>query len=622
MNYPDLSDSKILSVDIETYDPHLEDKGLGAYRKDGYILGVSIDNDDGYKEYINLRHGQLTYIRKNVEFIRDVMNLNVPKLGVNFNYDLTWLKEEVDIVPNPNAQIHDILVAEPLIDENQFMYNLDSCAEKYLGKHKEKSYLKDWCKTKGLKGDVRKHLYLMSHKFITPYALADTRLPIEIFRKQWDVMYRERTLDLYHLEMKIQKITREMSARGVRIDTELLPQLIEQYEYRVVELQRWINRFTGFGCNVNSPIHMRRVFDDNGWEYPFSDPTKKMKEKAKLFGVEAEGNPSFSTKYVISPMAVKGNEFCKNLIQLKVAQKTLGTFLKNGILNNLVGDRLHGEFNALKSDDGGTVTGRFSAKNPNLQNIPNIKKAKDELSKRVRELFLPEINHYWCKADYKQIEVRVLIHFAIGEGSNTNRQNFLDNPEYDYHQWCSEMTGIPRPIAKNLNFGIMYGMGINRMVREYGFEKEEAIAFKRTYREKLPYLSTTNAEIKRAIKSRGHIRTALNRRRRLEVDDAYKGLNALIQGTAADIFKKAMVDAYEKGLFESLPLHLIVHDEDDVSVPYTKEGTEALRELQITMEQAIPLKVPVLVGCDIGTNWGNVKENDYIDGEYKVVEDK
>ena len=616
MTYPDLRDSKVLSVDIETYDPNLKAEGLGAYRKDGYILGVSLDNGDGYKDYINLRHKRLTYDMKNVEFIRDVLALPMPKLFANGNYDQTWLKEELDIVCK--GQIHDVLVAEPLLNENLPVYSLDRCASFYLNEHKEKSYIEERCKELGLKGDFRKHLHLFSAEYVKPYALGDTDLPIRIFKKQWSRLLEEELLPLYHLEMEIQRISREMTSRGVRINTELLPKMIMQYQERIYKLHRWINKFAGFDFNPNATSkQMQRIFEREGWEYLRNEPTAKMKEK----GITV-GNPSFSTKYLLKPMAQNGNEFCEKLIQLKTAMKTLNTFLIGGIQHNLVGDRIHGQFNPLKrTDEGGSeagaVTGRFSSSHPNLQNLPS----KDELSKLVRTLFIPEEGHYWCKADYKQIEIRVLLNFAMGEGADIARRNLNKDPNFDYHQWCSDMTGIPRKIAKNLNFGILYGMGVNRMVREYGFQIDDAKSFRRTYREKLPYLNQTNIEVGRAIKKQGFVRTIMRRRRRLEVDDAYKGLNAVIQGTAADIFKKALLDADEKGLFNTLPLHLIVHDEDDVSVPRTKEGTEALRELQVTMEDAIKLKVPVLVGCDIGENWGSVKEHDWIDGEYKEIPD-
>lgn len=615
--FPNLEGSKVLSIDIETRDDNLKTKGLGAYRKDGYILGVSINNGDGYKDYIDLRHKRLSYIQKNVEFIRYVMGLPVPKLFANGNYDLTWMKEELDIVPNPNYPIHDILVAEPLLNENLPVYSLDSCAQYYLGKHKEKSYLEQRCKDLGLKGDFRKHLYLFSHEDVKPYALGDTELPIEIFRKQYAKMHEQNLLDLYYLELEVQRISREMTARGVRINTEKLPKMIQMYEEKIEELHKWINRFARFDFNPNATAkEMQYIFDREGWEYQYNKPTKKMQEK----GI-TQGNPSFTTKYLLKPMAEKGNEFCEKLIQMKTAIKTLNTFLIGGIQSNLIGDRIHGQFNPLKrtdetGSDAGAVTGRFSSSHPNLQNLPS----KDELSKLVRTLFIPEVNHYWCKADYKQIEIRVLLHFAMGEGADIARMYMNKDPEFDYHQWCSDMTGIPRKFAKNLNFGLLYGMGVPRMVREYGFTLDEARAFKRTYARKLPYLNRTNVEITRAIKKRGYVKTILGRRRRLIVDDAYKGLNAVIQGTAADIFKQAMVDADKKGLFDVVPLHIVVHDEDDVSVPYTKEGTEALRELQVTMQDAIKLKVPVLVGCDIGKDWGSVEEHRWVDGKYEVIE--
>ena len=155
----------------------------------------------------------------------------------------------------------------------------------------------------------------------------------------------------------------------------------------------------------------------------------------------------------------------------------LGTFLEGQIKNSLIGDRIHCEFNQLKGNDRGTVTGRFSSSNPNLQQVP-----KDEdKGSPVRQLFIPEKGCDWGRIDYNQIEIRLLVHYGRGAGAEDARKLFNTNKKVDYHKWTSKITGVPRKKAKILNFSLAYGAGVAAIARQLETTQPEAQEFINLY---------------------------------------------------------------------------------------------------------------------------------------------
>jgi DNA polymerase-1 len=256
------------------------------------------------------------------------------------------------------------------------------------------------------------------------------------------------------------------------------------------------------------------------------------------------------------------------------------------------------------------------------------------------------------KSDYSQVEYRLFAHYAVGEGSEEFREQYRQNPNIDYHQWCADEAGTDRKKAKTVNFGVIYGMGLAALADKLNVTLDEARRFMGQYNEKLPFLKTTLQAVAERASSRGYVRTILNRRRRFiawEPSDwelsrevsalrdqdemieivnehvkrardnkknpprpgirrahTHKALNAVIQGSAADLIKKAMVDCAEAGIFDVLPLHLTVHDELDNSIVQDKRGMEAADEMKRLMENAIPFKVPIVVDRDVLVNWGGL----------------
>lgn len=591
MKRPSLNNSKMISVDIETYDPELKGKGPGVQRKDGNILGVSIANDTGFSEYYNVGHRRTDKEekQKNVNYLKEVLGNNIDKVGANILYDLDWLQNSKGITVN--GKIHDVQYAEPLLDEYALRYNLDALSKKYLGEGKFKTEIQKFCDERGLKGDARQHLYMMPYEIVRQYAKVDAEEPIKIIQRQLQALKVEGLDKLYEMEIGLIPLLLQMRTVGVRIDSFQTLKTKKMLERDL--LRREKSFFSSYGeINYKSTKQLAPIFDDLGIPYPKTD----------------KGNPSI-TQDMLKTLSDK-YEICGDIVKLKKLARVISATFQNVLIDANTNGRIFATFAPLKSDDKGTVSGRFSSFNPNLQQVP----AKNEnFGKEVRSCFIPEEGQDWGKLDYSQIEYRVLAHYAQGERADEVREKYRENPNTDYHQLVMDWTKFNRKIAKNLNFGCMYAMGIKTCSEKFRWSLEDSKLFINKYHREAPYVKTTMNNVINVSKGRGYIKTILGRKARVSDEikkygKEYIMFNRLIQGSAADIMKKGMVDAYDKGLFNVLTPHLTVHDELDISIPRNKEGKEAVLELKHTMENCVDLKVPIKVDLEIGSSWGTVKE--------------
>jgi DNA polymerase I-like protein with 3'-5' exonuclease and polymerase domains len=300
-----------------------------------------------------------------------------------------------------------------------------------------------------------------------------------------------------------------------------------------------------------------------------------------------------------------------------VLNKTRTTFLQSYVLDNQVGGRIHAQFNPLRDDDGGTVSGRFSSSDPNLQNLP----ARNEgVGPLVRGLFLPEEGQLWAACDYSQQEPRLTVHYAAlakCSGAEAAVAAYQNDPTTDYHQLVAELTGLPRGQAKSLNLGMIYGMGGARLCHTLGLPTvmktlrsgktlevpgEEGDTIIKQYHAKLPFVRELQEAVRRRAENTGYIRTLLGRRCRFGEgkDYAHKALNRLIQGSAADQSKAAMLNLWEGHGIAPL---VVVHDELGCSVESEEQGSLVAR----TMEEATPLRVPSRADVGYGASWGEAK---------------
>lgn len=604
--YPDLSAARVIAVDIETKDPNLLDMGPGVYRGDGAVMGVSISTGDGFHEYFNIGHEGVAAQEQtnNINYLKNVLALPVPKVGANLLYDLDWLENGLGLpVAGP---IHDVQIAEPLLDEYRRSYALDALADAYLGKRKEKGEIERYAAARGWKGDPRAHIWRMPAEVVRAYAIADADLPIEIFRRQYPRLKRAGLLDVYALEMDLYPVLLRMRRAGVRIDRSRVASGIEVLTGRIKGAEgRLAAEYGPF--QVNSSLQLSRIFDRLGVAYPRHAPTARASAQLEMGAAPPLGNPKLDAdelRGIAHPIAAA-------VLDVREARTCLSNFFVNAFSKMTGPDgRIHCSFNPLRDGTRGTVTGRLSASNPNLQQIPG--KGKGPLGEMCRAVFIPEDGMAWGKFDWSQVEYRLIAHYATGPGAEEIRRAYREKPETDYHAWVQSVTGLDRTTAKRLNFGMAYFMGINSCAKKFGWTLEEAERFVQVYHEAVPFIKTSRAAVVYRAKKDGEVRSILGRRARMTDEIKKAGhehafFNRLIQGSAADLMKSAMVQAERAGVFDVLVPHLTVHDELDFSVPRTAEGGAAFMELKKIMETCVTLKVPLVAEGKIGTDWATLK---------------
>lgn len=629
-NFPDLSSSKVISIDTETFDPDLEEMGPGT-RRGAYIAGVSIATDDGFKGYYPIAHegAGLLNMPKDAVFSWLSTQLSRPgqiKLGANILYDLDMLAEAGVRVEGP---IEDVQIAEPLLDENALTYSLERISHDYLGRGKLEDELTKWgMRAFGSAKAIKKNLYRTSPILVGPYAEEDAVLPLEIRKHQLAAMERQTgLLDLYRLECRLIPMLLAMRRHGVRIDLARAEQLRDTLTQRRDAAVAEVKRLTGKNIEPWDANSIARAFDAAGIHY-----------------LRNSRGPSFTKAWLDnhpSPIA-------KAIMAARVADKFRGTFIEGYIFGYHINGRLHCQFHQLRGDGYGTVSGRFSSSDPNLQNIPT---RDEELGPLMRSLFLPDEGHLWYARDWSQIEYRLIVHYASLlnlPGAADAVAKYRTDPKTDFHRVVAEMAKLDRKDAKNLNFGIAYGEGAPKIANDLGRELEEAKGIIQQYDRGAPFVRRLAKKCSETVERKGEIRTLLNRRRRfpfwecgrfltakeraeMEKKDpdyfkvmrdpdaarkkwgrirrawSHKSLNALIQGSAADIMKKAMVEIWESGICRVIPALLTVHDELGNSKPPGKEADEAAAHLHSIMEGTVQLAIPLRADGGEGQNWAEAK---------------
>lgn len=585
----------IAAVDIETHDPHLKDWGPGSIRKDGYIIGIGVYCPElGVDEFFTPQAKHLQEILANPE---------ITKVFHNGVYDLDWIMNGPDHL-EVNGRCEDTMTRETLLDSYAFSYSLDACCARrgIEGKNKGETIDEYW-KQVGGKGKAVEHLKDIPFGIVGKYCRQDCKATYELFIAQQPLLEKEDLLRANDIECRLYPLLMDMRKNGFRVDVKgimnLGDQLHDEYDNGVAELERTYG-FSKGSLSLNSANDLEKI-----WR----------KEKLPI-EYTATGKPSFAAAVLDDcqhPVAHK-IKYLKGLV------KTL-SFL-DGWMDLMHEEHLYPSFFPAKRDDGGTVTGRWSSQNPNLQQVPA---REDKHGKEIRSLFIPEEGCFLGAFDYKQIEYRVFTHFASGEGALEAQKQFNENPNTDYHQMTIDLMDWGdlgkegRHLAKNLNFGSIYGLGPksfaikfkqnllhNHPERDPDNLFPVAQSLMNEYFRKVPFVKPTCNKIMQTGQTRGYVRTLSGRRQRMPLDNgAYKLINYLIQGSAADLLKKGIVDAWDKGVFRILKLHAQIHDEIVFSIPKTREGYEACKTLYECMTNAYQLKIPLGVDTEIGNDWGH-----------------
>ena len=619
---PDLSRARVISIDCETYDPELLDHGPGWARGKGHIVGVSVGADGGGRWYFPIRHEvepEHNWPPETVlAWLRDTLaNPAQPKVGANLMYDVGWLRHEGVTVA---GELVDVQYAEALLDERAEVA-LETLAQKYLGEGKESSLLYRWCADfYGGKpnGAQRANIYRSPPRLVGPYAESDADLPLRVAVAMYPHLVREGMVDLFRMECDLIPMLIDMRFAGVTVNIpraeELRDTLAEREKLEAAKLRNLV----GFDVDINSAETLARAFDKVGLGY----------------NKTAKGKPSFTKDFL---KAVQ-HPVADHIREIRKLAKLRGTFVESYILNSHVNGRVFGQFHPLRGDEGGTRSGRFSSSTPNLQNLPS---RDDELAPLVRGLFIPDPGHQqWRKYDYSQIEYRFLAHFAVGPMSDEIRAIFNADPDTDYHVMTQELvhrqTGqlLDRKPIKNINFGLIYGMGVDKLAGGLGLSVKAGKELFAAYHRGAPFAKATMEACSEEARDTGIITTILGRKSRFDLWEpqgwgsegmalpyeqailkygqirrayTHKALNRRLQGSAADMMKMAMWRCYKDGVFAETGIpRLTVHDELDFSDPGGKDA--AFREMKHILETAMPLRIPIKADCDVGPDWGHVEE--------------
>jgi len=692
----DLKGIDTVAIDIETYDPNLKTKGSGAIKGNGFITGVAVATGKD-TVYFPLHHSDVVKSDDEKKEFWDQMNKKllqndkITKVFHNAMYDVCWLQSVTVTGKKLKGRIVDTMVAASVIDENRFKYSLDALSKDYLDDRKYKHDLETLVlqDSHGVKKNAISNMHEVPSNIAKEYAKQDVNLTLrlwELFDKKLDeVLYIKKIKDengkvqeekktcrkIFELETRLFPCLVEMKEKGVKIDTQKLKSLGEKLRFRRDNLLNIVKKHTKITLQL--------------WS---ANSIKDLLHNQKITNYEKtpkSGMPKLPKDY----LKTHSNRFLRMVSKAREADKAVNTFIE-GLRGYLHNGRIHADINQIRSDKGGTVTGRFSMSNPNLQQIP----AKGYIGKKMRELFIPEDGHEWGSFDYSQQEPRIVVHYAIKHNLSKTKElgGKFKKDKADFHRIVAEMANIPREQAKTINLGLFYGMGKGKLQQELNLDKAQAKKLFDTYHEKVPFVKELSDNLIYFAKDNKLVFTledrfcrfdkyeSVNKRwnnklrkfeewdsefeeekqkdgtikykgnwispRLMSREDAwskfkllynskvkskkenpkspgkyeeltekerqfwftqyfvpaftYKALNRLVQGSAADMTKKAMVLLYEQGIVP----HIQIHDELCLSIDSEKKAS-IIKE---TMEKAIILLIPNKVSYKKGKNWGTIKE--------------
>ena len=646
----DLKGINTVAVDIETYDPNLKTKGLGAIRNDGFICGIAVATGKD-TAYFPLHHSdtELTMGKKlkiwKVLNEKIFQNEKITKVFHNAMYDVCWIRAVTGSMIK--GRIVDTMIAASVIDENRFRYSLDALSKDYIGDSKYKYDLQqktlEW--SGGMVKDPMSNMHRLPSSIVKDYAKQDVDLTIKLWnlfdKKLDEVLYTKENGEqktcrkIFELETKLFPCLVDMKFKGVRIDVQKAKKFGAHLKKRKDQIVTAIRKRTTKKIDIWAAASIKILLDHLDIKDYKVTPKSKMPQLPKDY------------------LKTHKNKCLRMIAKAREYDKAANTFV-DGLLDYVHNGRIHADINQIRSDSGGTVTGRFSMSNPNLQQIP----ARGYMGKKMREMFLPEEGHEWTSLDYSQQEPRIVVHYAIKLGlpGTDELHKEFDKEDADFHQIVADMAKISRTQAKTINLGLFYGMGKLKLQKELGLDKVNARKLFDEYHNKVPFVRQLSQDLIQFAKDNRLLFTLhdrfcrfnkwettdrewnpetnrfnevplyteqearqafkaeiLEKYKENKVDKdymehfekyytpafTYKALNRLIQGSAADMTKKAMVDLYERGIIP----HIQIHDELCLSVK-SNEDIQAVKEV---MENTIILEIKNKVNYKKGKNWGIIK---------------
>ena len=602
LDYRDLSEAKEIAIDLETKDTGInEGLGSGWATNSGEIIGFAVATE-GFQAYYPFGHfGGGNLIKEQVlQYMSDVCALPCRKIFHNAQYDVGWLNAYGIEV---KGEIVDTMIAGALIDENRYTYRLNSLAKDYLGELKAETDLNEAAKAHGV--DPKMEMWMLPAEHVGYYAEQDARLTYLLWQRFKHEIFKQNLNTIWQLEKNLLPTLIKMREKGIRVNVEKAEQLQKQFAVKEKDILQQIKKLVGKDIDIWAARQIAFAFDKLGIEYPKSPKSKE---------------PSFTQNWLVN----NDTEISKLVVSAREINKFHNTFL-NSIMKYEYKGRIHAEINQLRSDNGGTVSGRLSMSSPNLQQLPARNK---EFGPLIRGLFLPEEGYKWGSFDYSQQEPRLVVHYAssIGEGYEGSQElvEAYANADADFHQTVADLVGIDRKQAKTIGLGLMYGMGKNKLANMLGLNFDEASALIGKFNRRAPFVKMLSDRCMKKANEEGVIRTKLGRKCRFNMWETkdfgihtpetfenasakygannikraftYKALNRLIQGSAADQTKQAIVACVELGYQPLLQIH------DELCFNVLEDDIEKIVR---AMEGCVQLNVPSIVDVALGDDFGS-----------------
>ncbi len=598
--FPDLRQADTIAIDLETHDPDLKSMGSGSVVGKGKVVGIAVAVD-GYSGYFPFDHEGGGNLEKSkvIQWFTDVCESQADKIFHNAMYDVCWIRA---MGIKLNGNIYDTMIAASLVNENRFRFDLGSLGWDYVGRGKNETELVAAAKEWGV--DPKADMWKLPSMYVGKYAERDAEITLALWRVMQKELSDQDLGAIFELETDLFPCLVDMRFLGVRVDVQAAHQLKDKLAAEEKELLQKIKKETQVDVQIWAARSIEKVFQKLSLPYERTDKTN---------------SPSFTKNFLSS----HDHPLVKCIAKAREINKAHTTFIDTIIKYEHKG-RIHADINQIRSDSGGTVTGRFSYSNPNLQQIPARNK---DLGPLIRSLFIPESGCEWGCFDYNQQEPRLVVHYASldQDASVFNVKNAYNEGDADFHTIVAKMAQIPRTQAKTINLGLFYGMGKAKLQAELGVSKEKAEELFSIYHSRVPFVKTLMKSVSNRAQHRGQIRTLGGRLCRFHLWEpnsfglhkalpfeqavqehgpgirrayTYKALNKLIQGSAADMTKKSMLELYK----EKIIPHIQIHDELDISVESDKQA----KRIKEVMESAVDLEIPNKVDYESGKNWGDI----------------
>ena len=581
MNFPNLTNAKTVVYDTET-------TGLDWKRDEvvGHVITLGSRADDSF--YFPVRHrGGANLDPEKVEgWLRKDLapRKDIKLVGHNLKFDLHFGANS-----GLNFATRDLectMINAALCDENAGRYNLETQAKQFGVEPKKSSELYEYLAS--IFGGEPTHKQ-MEHfcelagddAMANEYAKGDGTSTYQLWAAQQEQLDYEGLRKVHGVECRVIRTLFRMERRGVPVDEARL----DWFEGILNQKQQDADEALPEGLNVRSGPQMRKLMEANGHtDWPLT----------------AKGNPSFPEEWL------KTNETGRHVVRKRKITNMKNSFTEPLRERHLFNGKVYTQFNQLKMDDFGTVSGRLSSSDPNMQQVP---KRDKEFAPLFRSVFVPEKGKLWSANDYGQQEFVVFTEYTRNP---TLVAGYKATPIVDIHSSVAQMLNVERdPTAKRLNLGQVYGMGAATLALKLGCSLSEAKDYNRRYHNMIPEAKPFLKKAESRAKSRGYVYTFLERRRRFpDSRFAHKAGNGIIQGSSADITKVKMVEVdeyFEAETNDECGLILQIHDELDWMVPpEMKAHDDEARRIMKSFgpDDMIQMDIPIQVDGDIATDWG------------------